>query len=450
VNSRLQDAQPLAAQLPDVEKLGTPPASSFCGASKTARQAYDWWTRTERPKEVTAPMAKSWQQPLPEIYNELTDAELRLRIASAKEALGSRLAILGHHYQQDAVVEFADYTGDSFELSRFAAAQKGVEYVVFCGVHFMAESADILTDEPVRVILPDLGAGCSMADMASLDQTLEAWAQLTETCPDQTIVPVTYMNSSAAIKSFVGEHGGAVCTSSNCRNVLEWALKGGAGVPASAGMSPRKVKILFFPDQHLGRNTAYAMGYPLDRMVVWDPTQDLGGNSDRALVDADFVLWKGHCSVHALFRPEHVDQVRRDHPNMKVIVHPECKFDVVQKADMAGSTAYIVKQVEAAPAGTEWAIGTEVHLVNRLKQQHPEQKIVVLSDCQCLCTTMFRIDLPHLCWVLENLVEGKVVNEIKVDAHTRKWATVALERMLAIKGTGNPLQKTQPVGTTVD
>jgi quinolinate synthase len=395
-------------------------------------------------------MAKSWQQPLPEIYNELTDAELRLRIASAKETLGSRLAILGHHYQQDAVVEFADYTGDSFELSRFAAAQRGIEYVVFCGVHFMAESADILTDEHVRVILPDLGAGCSMADMASLDQTLDAWAQLQEACPDQLIVPITYMNSSAAIKSFVGEHGGAVCTSSNCRNVLEWALKGGADVPASAGMSPKKVKILFFPDQHLGRNTAYAMGYPLDRMVVWDPTQDLGGNSERNLIDADFVLWKGHCSVHALFRPEHVDQVRRDHPNMKVIVHPECKFDVVQKADMAGSTAYIVKQVEAAPPGTEWAIGTEVHLVNRLKQQHPDQKIVVLSDCQCLCTTMFRIDLPHLCWVLENLVDGNVVNEIRVDATTRKWATVALERMLAIKGTGNPLAKVQPVGTTVD
>ena len=395
-------------------------------------------------------MAKNWQQPLPEIYTELSDAELRLRIASAKEALGSRLAILGHHYQQDAVIEFADYTGDSFELSRFAASQKGVEYVVFCGVHFMAESADILTDESVRVVLPDLGAGCSMADMASLDQTLDAWAQLEETCPDQLIVPITYMNSSAAIKSFVGEQGGAVCTSSNCRNVLEWALKGGANRQSEIESRKSKIKVLFFPDQHLGRNTAYAMGYPLDKMVVWDPTQDLGGNSERALKDADFVLWKGHCSVHALFRPEHVDHVRRDHPNMKVIVHPECKFDVVQKADMAGSTAYIVKQVQAAPPGTEWAIGTEVHLINRLKQQHPDQKIIVLSDCQCLCTTMFRIDLPHLCWALESLVEGNVVNEIKVDSHTRKWATVALERMLAIKGTGNPLAKAQPVGTTVD
>jgi quinolinate synthase len=380
-------------------------------------------------------MIKSWQQPLPAVYRELSDAELRLRIESAKERLGKRLVILGHHYQQDAVIDFADFTGDSFELSRKAAEQKGIEYVVFCGVHFMAESADILTDPAVRVILPDLGAGCSMADMANLDQTLEAWEQLQQTCPDQLIVPITYMNSSAAIKAFVGEHGGAVCTSSNCRNVLEWALKGGA----SAATGNRKVKILFFPDQHLGRNTAYAMGYPLEKMVVWDPRQDLGGNDPQRLRDADFVLWKGHCSVHALFRPEHVDEVRAKYPGMKVMVHPECKFDVVQKADLAGSTAYIVKQVEAAPAGTQWAIGTEVHLIHRLAKQHPEQKIIVLSDCQCLCTTMYRIDLPHLCWVLENLVEGKVVNEIRVDDHTRKWATVALERMLAIKGTGNPV-----------
>jgi quinolinate synthase len=399
---------------------------------------------------------KVWQQPLPAIYQQLSDAELHLRIESARQALGGRLVILGHHYQQDAVVEFADFTGDSFELSRNAASQKGIEYVVFCGVHFMAESADILTDDNVRVILPDLGAGCSMADMANLDQTLECWEQLKEQCPDQTIVPITYMNSSAAIKAFVGEHGGAVCTSSNCRNVLEWALKGGAAAesgqwPVVSGQgAERKVKILFFPDQHLGRNTAYAMGYPLDRMVVWDPRQELGGNDPRRLHDADFVLWKGHCSVHALFRPEHVDQVRQQYPDMKVIVHPECKWEVVQKADMAGSTAYIVKQVQAAPPGTEWAIGTEVHLVNRLKNERPEQKIVVLSDCQCLCTTMYRIDLPHLCWVLENLLEGKVVNQIKVDQQTRKWALVALDRMLAIKGTGNPIGKQQPVGTTVD
>jgi quinolinate synthase len=412
-----------------------------------------------------------WQQPLPAIYNQLSEAELKVRIQLAKEALGPKLAILGHHYQQDAVIEFADFTGDSFELSRKAAEQKGIEYVVFCGVHFMAESADILTPDQVHVILPDLGAGCSMADMANLDQTLESWAQLQETCPGQRIVPITYMNSSAAIKAFVGEHGGAVCTSSNCRNVLEWALGGtlrGTGfqpVSSSAqaaidsdpnalrhGQDARatKVKILFFPDQHLGRNTAYAMGYPLDRMVVWDPREEWGGNDPQSLREADFVLWKGHCSVHQLFRPEHVDQVREKHPEMKVIVHPECRWEVVQKADMAGSTAYIVKTIEAAPPGSQWAVGTEVHLINRLAHQHPEQKIIVLSDCQCLCTTMYRIDLPHLCWVLENLVEGKVVNEIKVDPQTRKWALVALDRMLAIKGTGNPIGKKQPVGTTVD
>ena len=388
-----------------------------------------------------------WQPPLPPVYRHLTDAELRLRIATAKETLGSRVVVLGHHYQQDDIVTFSDFTGDSFELSQRAAGQKGAEFVIFCGVHFMAESADILTEPGVRVILPDLGAGCSMADMADLDQTEEAWAQLTESLPDSRIVPITYMNSSAAIKSFVGKHGGAVCTSSNCRNVLEWALAGGAN--AGDRMAPRP-KILFFPDQHLGRNTAYAMGFPLDRMVVWDPKLDLGGNTPQQLRDADFILWKGHCSVHALFRPEQVDEARAKNPNVKVIVHPECKWEVVQKADMAGSTAYIVQQVRAAAPGTVWAIGTEVHLVNRLAKQHPEQKISVLSDCQCMCTTMYRIDMPHLCWALENLVAGTIVNEIRVDTETRKWALVALERMLAIKGNGNPIGKKQPAGSTVD
>ena len=430
---------------------------------------------------------KVWQSPLPPIYTKLSEPELRVRIQLAKDALGERLIILGHHYQQDAVIDFADFTGDSFELSRKAADQKSAQYVIFCGVHFMAESADILTDEHVRVILPDLGAGCSMADMANLDQTLDCWAQLQEQCPDQRIVPITYMNSSAAIKAFVGEHGGAVCTSSNCRNVLEWAMAGAAGqgdaetrrhgdtegssdaetrrrgdteTDAALSASPRprvpaspssRTKILFFPDQHLGRNTAHSMGYPLDKMIVWDPNQDLGGNTPEQVRDADFVLWKGHCSVHQLFRPEHVDQVRAKYPGMKVMVHPECRFEVVQKADLAGSTAYIVKQVEAAPPGSQWAIGTEVHLINRLARQHPEQKIIVLSDCQCLCTTMFRIDLPHLCWAIENLVEGKVVNEIRVDSQTRKWATVALERMLSIKApTAPPAGNPTPIALQSD
>ena len=393
-------------------------------------------------------MSMHWQQPLPSIYRELSDPELRFRIQDAKDRLGDELVILGHHYQADDVIEFADHQGDSFELSQYAAKLKNAKYVVFAGVHFMAETADILTDESVRVILPDMGAGCSMADMADLDQTEEAWEQLSETCAGQTIVPVTYMNSAADIKAFVGEHGGAVCTSSNARTVLEWALQGGD----VAGHKPgNKVKVLFFPDQHLGRNTAAAMGYDVETdMVVWDPRKDLGGNDADKLRDATFVLWKGHCSVHALFRPEHVDQAREKYPDVKVMVHPECKREVVDKADMAGSTAYIVKQVREAAPGSVWAIGTEVHLVNRLKNEHPEQTIFVLSDCQCLCTTMSRIDLPHLCYVLENLAEGKVVNEVKVDAETRKWSTVALNRMLQLKGTGNPIGKNQPAATTVD
>lgn len=387
-------------------------------------------------------MLSTWQQPLPDIYNQLTEQELRVRIDLAKSQLGKRVVILGHHYQQDAIIDFADFVGDSFELSRKAADQRGIDTVVFCGVHFMAESADILTDPDVRVILPDLGAGCSMADMANLDQTLEAWEQITYVLGGHPIIPITYMNSSAAIKAFVGEHQGAVCTSSNCRNVLQWALAGGAGVQSQAqnegaSTSRPKPKILFFPDQHLGRNTAYAMGTPLDKMVVWDPKQDMGGNTPEQIRYADYILWKGHCSVHALFRPEHIDQIRLRDPQVRVIVHPECKWEVVQKADEAGSTAYIVEQVRKAKPGTKWAIGTEVHLVNRLKQQHPDQEISVLSDCQCLCTTMYRVDLPHLCWVLENLLAGKVVNQIKVDEHTRKWSLVALERMLSIKSTAS-------------
>jgi quinolinate synthase len=370
-------------------------------------------------------MLQVFQKNLTPPYPSLSEAELIVRIQSAKEKLGKRILILGHHYQQDDVIRFADFTGDSFELARQAAKQQGIQYVIFCGVHFMAESADILTDESVAVILPDLGAGCSMADMANLDQTLECWEQLQSACAGQTIVPVTYMNSSAAIKAFVGEHGGAVCTSSNCRGVLEWALRGGAGGASDA-------KVLFFPDQHLGRNTAYSMGIPLEKNALWNPALDFGGNTPSQLADAQIILWKGHCSVHQLFRPEHVDQARAKYPGIKVIVHPECRWEVVQKADLVGSTAHIVKQIQAAPAGSQWAVGTEVHLIQRLAHQFPQQRIIVLSDCQCLCTTMFRIDLPHLCWVMENLVEGKVVNRIQVDATTRKWATVALERMLAI------------------
>lgn len=380
-------------------------------------------------------MPQTWQQPLPEIYRQLSDQDLRSRIATARKQLGSQLVILGHHYQQDDIVAFADYAGDSFELSRKAASQRSAKYVIFCGVHFMAESADILTDPSVQVILPDLGAGCSMADMANLEQTEACWAQLEQSCPGQRIIPITYINSTAAIKAFVGQHGGAVCTSSNCRKVLEWALgqqTADAKSKSVASVSTALPKILFFPDQHLGRNTAFEMGYPLEQMLVWDPSQAFGGNATDQLRDARFILWKGHCSVHQLFRPEHVDQARAKYPGIKVMVHPECRWEVVQKADLSGSTATIVQTVQASAPGSIWAIGTEVHLVNRLAKQNPDKKVMILSDCQCLCTTMYRIDLPHLCWAIENLVQGKVVNQITVDPETRQYATLALQRMLDI------------------
>jgi quinolinate synthase len=385
----------------------------------------------------------NWQQPIPRSYLQMSTDELVARIAARKAELGDKLVILGHHYQQDNVIAFADVIGDSYQLSRDAAARPGADYIVFCGVHFMAESADILTENKT-VILPDMGAGCSMADMAQLDDVEDAWNNITEICNEIEnfrLVPVTYMNSSAAIKSFVGENKGAVCTSSNCEKILAWAL---------ADQKPRgdggkyATKIMFFPDQHLGRNTAYKMGFPLDSMILWDPKLPLGGNSEDAIRNAAFILWKGHCSVHQLFRPEHVDAVRRKIPGVKVIVHPECRWEVVQKADIAGSTDLIGKTIAAAPAGTSWAVGTEVHMVNRLAKKFPDKRIVILSECQCLCTTMYRIDPPHLLWVLDELAAGRVVNRIEVDANTKYWARVSLQRMLDITA-GKPVS--QPTGT---
>lgn len=371
----------------------------------------------------------NWQQPIPPSYIKMPREETIARIAAHKEAFGPRLVILGHHYQQDDIIAFADVTGDSFQLSRDAAKLTAAEYVIFCGVHFMAESADILTSDTQKVLLPDLGAGCSMADMAQLDDVEEAWEVITESCSqieNFKLVPITYMNSSAAIKSFVGEHEGAVCTSSNCEKILAWALENQkAGQPSAR-------KIIFLPDQHLGRNTAYNMGFPLDSMVVWDYKQPMGGLTEAQIQNATLILWKGHCSVHQLFRPEHVDQARAKHPGIKVIVHPECRWEVVQKADIAGSTDLIGKTIAAAPAGSAWAVGTEVHMVNRLAQHHPDKKIVILSDCQCLCTTMYRIDPPHLLWTLDRLAAGEVVNQIRVDDTTKYWARVSLQRMLDI------------------
>ena len=359
------------------------------------------------------------QAPLPDTYTSASDDELVERIATAKHALGDRLLVLGHHYQRDEVIRWADRIGDSFKLARFAADNHQATDIVFCGVHFMAESADVLTADHQRVILPDLNAGCSMADMADIDQVEDAWDDIAATTAIDRVVPVTYMNSSAALKAFVGEHGGAVCTSSNARAVLDWALAKGD-------------KVLFFPDQHLGRNTGYTMGYGEDDMRVWNPHVDFGGLEERDVKDATLLLWKGHCSVHQRFRPAHVEAARAEHPGVEVIVHPECAHDVVELADRVGSTERIQEWARDAPSGATIAIGTEVHMVQRLAREHRDKTIFTLDPLICPCSTMFRIDAPHLAWVLENLVAGEVVNQIVVDEHTAEWARVALQRMLDI------------------
>jgi quinolinate synthase len=359
------------------------------------------------------------QAPLPERYTNAASDELADWIQATKGTLGERLFILGHHYQRDEVMRWADARGDSFGLSRLAADNHAAEFVVFCGVHFMAESADILTAEHQQVILPDLNAGCSMADMADIDAVEEAWEVLAEVTDIDRVIPITYMNSSAALKAFVGRNGGAVCTSSNARAVIQWALERGD-------------QLLFFPDQHLGRNTAYDLGFGADDMRVWNPKLEKGGLEDRELKEATFLLWKGHCSVHQRFRPEHVEAARAEHRGVIVVVHPECAHDVVELADQVGSTDFIIKAVAAAPPGATLAIGTEIHLVQRLAAEHPGKTVFSLDPLICPCSTMFRIDAAHLAWVLENLVEGNVVNQITVDPKTTEWAKVALERMLAI------------------
>jgi quinolinate synthase len=365
------------------------------------------------------------QTPLPEGYTAASQDELARRIGAAKAALGDRLLILGHHYQRDEVMAWADARGDSFGLSRTAADRHDAEYVVFCGVHFMAESADILTSPDQKVILPDLNAGCSMADMADQESVEEAWEDLALVTDIERVVPITYMNSAASLKAFVGQKGGAVCTSSNARAVLAWAL-------GLDGASPRGDKVLFFPDQHLGRNTGYQLGYGEADMRVWDPRRELGGLTDVDVKEATLLLWRGHCSVHQRFRPEHVSAFRDEHPEGIVVVHPECAHEVVERADQVGSTDYIINAVHQAPAGSVLGIGTEIHLVQRLDHEHPDKTVLSLDPLICPCSTMFRIDAGHLCWVLENLVEGRVVNQITVDPDTGRGARVALERMLQI------------------
>ncbi|MBJ7529376.1 MAG: quinolinate synthase NadA [Nocardioides sp.] len=357
-----------------------------------------------------------------------SDPDLVARARAAKEALGDKVFVLGHHYQRDEVIAFADVTGDSFKLARDAAARPDAEYIVFCGVHFMAESADILTGSDQQVILPDLAAGCSMADMARLTQVEAAWAALEAAGVADSVVPVTYMNSSADIKAFCGRHGGVVCTSSNAEVALEWAFEQKGGVAGGA-------KVLFLPDQHLGRNTAVLqMGLGLDDCVVYDPHRPDGGLSPEQLSDATMILWKGHCSVHGRFSAEVVDQLRATIPDVQILVHPECTHEVVLKADLVGSTEFIIKTIEAAPAGSSWAIGTELNLVKRLAAAHPDKRITFLDKTVCYCSTMNRIDLPHFVWAMESLVAGTVVNRIEVDPETEKWALVALERMLALPG----------------
>ena len=361
----------------------------------------------------------SERQALPERYLGLSDAEMDERIAVAKGALGERLLILGHHYQRDEVIKFADDTGDSFRLARRAAEQRDAEYIVFCGVHFMAESADVLSGSGQQVILPDLAAGCSMADMAAPDQLEVCWEELLSSGAAD-VIPVTYINSAASIKAFCGERNGVVCTSSNAEATLRWAWARGE-------------QVLFLPDQHLGRNTAYAMGVPLDQMVVWDPELPLGGLSPEALGAARLILWQGHCSVHTRFSVKQIEALRRAHPDLRVIVHPECTWDVVQAADEFGSTEYIIRQIAASPEGSVWAVGTEIHLVNRLARSHtPARTVMTLDPIGCLCSTMFRVSPNHLLWVLEGLLAGEVHNRIVVPEREKHWTRVALDRMLSI------------------
>ena len=367
------------------------------------------------------------RQPLPEQYLRLSEDEMDARIAEAKRTLGERVVILGHHYQRDEVIKFADYTGDSLKLSRAAASRGKAEFIVFCGVHFMAESADILRAPHQKVVLPDLAAGCSMADMAAPDQLDICWREMNEMGVDTTgtperagVIPVTYINSSAAIKAFVGAHGGIVCTSTNAAAVMKWAWDRGE-------------KLLMLPDQHLGRNTAYKLGVPLDQMVVWDPNEIWGGLEPEQLKRAKLILWKGHCSVHTRFTVQQIEVFRKQHPTGKVIAHPECTFDVVQAADESGSTERIINVVRESPVGSVWAVATEVHLVNRLTHDvAPDRTVITLDPFGCLCSTMFRVSPNHLLWMLESLVEGKVQNQIIVPEPEKSQARLALDRMLGV------------------
>jgi quinolinate synthase len=373
----------------------------------------------EQPETLRAPEIEKGVGCDFDSYLLVPDNTLDERISAAKAKLGQDVVILGHHYQRDEVVKFADFRGDSLKLSQ-QAAEVDAKYIIFCGVHFMAESADILRRGNQVVVLPDLSAGCSMADMADIGQVEACWNELSGVTDTNKIIPVTYMNSTAAIKSFTGEHGGSVCTSSNAAAVMKWAFERGE-------------KVLFLPDEHLGRNTGYRMGIPLDEMIVWDPYEELGGNSTEAIAKARVILWKGYCSVHQRFTAEQVARVRRQHPGIRVIVHPECRFEVAQAADEIGSTEGIIRAIKAAKSGSKWAVGTEIHMVNRLSKELTDRQVMSLDSSVCVCTTMFRITPIHLLWALENLGAGKIVNQISVDERTRHFARAALDRMLSLR-----------------
>ena len=376
---------------------------------------------------ITMQSGAQLQLPLPPKYTAMSADEIAIAIARARERLGSKLVILGHHYQREEVIRWADFRGDSFKLCKDAAARPDAEWIIFCGVHFMAESADILSAPHQKVILPDLHAGCSMADMADIDQVEEAWETLMEACAGQKIIPITYMNSAANLKAFVGRNGGAVCTSSNAQKIMDWALtpveEGGAGGE----------KLLFFPDQHLGRNTAVLeMDFSLEDCIVWDPFKDNGGQTDEALRAASILLWKGHCSVHGTFMPIHIENMRKQHPDVHIVVHPECTHEVVVKADSYGSTEKIRQIIAAGNPGDVFAVGTEINLVSRLAQEYPDRTVLSLNPNVCVCSTMYRVDGPHILWVMDNLLEGRVVNQIVVPEPTASEAKLALQRMLDI------------------